>query len=204
MAVSTNNLLTWSDFSSICLDSIKSVCCNIDQFAADVPSRLRSGAGTTWVKSVTTSASGGNAGWGGAPYTYNWSIQPGNLITLVSSSTVNSEWTTFLNAAGITNRTNKLITAYDFTCAVGLYMQFMSFHIKPIYSRRQGYNTIEQQAVYQGCKYVSGALTPKYTLPEPHSASENSEIETIVNQNINPYELFRRYDNPSTTTHTLV
>lgn len=204
MTLAVNNVISWADFSSICLNSIKSVCCNIDSFDSNVPARLKSGAQTTWVASVTTSKSGGNSGWKNAPYTYNWSVEPRNLISIVASSTVNSEWSTFLNAAGINARSNKLISAHDFALAVGLYMQFMSFHIKSIYSRRQAYNTVETQTTYSGNKYITGSCTPKYVLGAPNANPNNDSIYNAISQNIQGNQLFSRCNNPSPTTHVLI
>jgi len=210
MTLAVNNIVTWADFASICLNSIKSVCCNIDSYSSDVPARLKSSAATTTVKSITTSKSGGNSGWKNAPITYSWNVRPYNTISIVYTSTVNSEWNTFLNAANINSRSNKVISPHDFTLAVGLYMQFMSFHIKPIYSRRQAYNTVESQSVWQGCKYVSGTCNPSYTLganaiitQTGQTSTNNAQIQSDINNNIDAYRLFRRYDNPSITRHIL-
>ena len=43
MAIATDSRITWSELTTSVLNSIKSVCCNIDTFAANVPNNLRYG-----------------------------------------------------------------------------------------------------------------------------------------------------------------
>ena len=63
---------------------------------------------------------------------------------------------------------------------MGLYQQFMSYHLKPVYSRRQVYNTVESQAVFQGMRYITGTCTPKYTL----TAIDPSNIPDVTDADI--------------------
>lgn len=184
MSIATNQLVTWSDFTAACLTAMKNVCCNIDSLSS-VPTRLRSGQGQMAVKQVTAARTGGGTQ---EPITYTWYANPANLIAQVSSSTVNSEWTTFLSAAGINARSDKVCQGKDLALAVGLFQQYLAAHVKRVYSRRQVYNTTESQTVFQGCKYITGTITPKYTLSgiDPSSVPDitNSDIQNIVNQAI--------------------
>ena len=200
MSIATNSLITWADFSTQCLASIKGVCCNIGGYAANVPARLKSGQTAIVVKTqVRTRPSGAT---GGNIQNSDYTATPSNLISTVAESTVNAEWNTFLTAAGIDARSNKIIQAKDFTLAVALYMQFMSFHIKPIFTRLQIYNTLDGalSAPYEGCKYITGACTPTYTLTGINQGNipeiENSDITNIINQNFQANKLFTHYDNP--------
>lgn len=184
MSIATGSVITWSDLTTLMLNSLKSVCCNIDSFASNVPTRLRSGQGQVAVKSLTSSVSGG-----ASAKTNYWYANPSNLITTVTSATVDSEWTTFLSAAGINSRSTKIMQAKDLSLTVGLFQQFMSYHLKPVYSRRQIYNTLETNpGVFQGTKYITGTCTPKYTLTaiEPGNIPQvtDSDITNIINQSI--------------------
>ena len=124
MSIATNSLITWSDLSAKCLNSIKSICCNIGGYASNVPSKLRSGQGAVTVASVTAGKVGGGSNIG-APFTYYWDASPRyGLISTVTTATVDSEWSAFLTAAGIKvdSRTNKLVSARDLAYTVGLFM----------------------------------------------------------------------------------
>ena len=201
MSIASNSLITWADFSTTCLAAIKNVCCNIGSIASNVPARLRSGQGAvtvyTQVRSRPSGATGGDI-QNSVYQVYN----PTNLISAVTEATVNAEWNTFLSAAGIDTRSNKIIQAQDFTLAVALYMQFMSFHIKPVYSRLQAYNTLDGSLTnpFEGCKYITGTCTPDYTLtainPGNIPVVDNSDITNIINKNFQKSRLLTRYNNP--------
>lgn len=179
MSITKNSILTWNDLTNTVLSTIKSKCCNIDTFASDVPSRLKSGTpNSTSVWSYTTTGSGNK--YVKQTFTF-YAYNNTNLISTVSSSTVNNEWNTFLSAANINSRSNKIIQGVELTMAIGLFQQFMSFHLKRIDSRRQIFNTVETQTEYFGIKYVTGTCTPKYTL----TPIEISNVPVINNNNIN-------------------
>lgn len=180
MSIATGQTITWTDITSSLLSSLKSVCCNIDSFASGVPTRMRSGQGQVNVRYITTTV---NAGGGAQTFTYK--ANPVNLISTVSTNTVNSEWSTFLSSAGINARSNKIVQAKDFGLAMGLIQQFMSYHLKPVCTRRQIYNTLETNpGIFYGTKYVTGTCTPKYTLTpvEPGNIPDtnNSDITNII------------------------
>ena len=184
MSIATGQIITWTDITTSLLSSLKSVCCNIDAYAAGVPIRMQSGQGQVNVKYVTTTV---NAGGGAQTFTYK--ANPVNLISIVTASTVNSEWSTFLSAAGINARSSKIVQAKDFGLAMGLVQQFMSHHLKPVCTRRQIYNTLETNpGIFYGTKYITGSLTPKYTLTaiEPGNIPVvyDSDITNIVNNSI--------------------
>ena len=61
--------------------------------------------------------------------------------------------------------------AKEFSLIICLYMGFLSYHLKPIYSRRQIYNTIEAQSLFQGMQYISGTIKPIYKLRETSDPS---------------------------------
>lgn len=184
MSIATGQIITWSDFTGSVLSSIKSVCCNIDN-VNNVPTRLRSGQGQVAIGWVTTSV---NAGGTAQTFTY-YANPAANLISAVSTSTVESEWSTFLSAAGANARSGKIIQALDLSKAMGLFMQFMSYHLKPVHSRRQIYNNLDgAQSVYSATKYVTGTVTPKYTLtaiePSNIPTVSDNDISTMICQNI--------------------
>lgn len=204
MSITTNSVITWTDLTTTVLNAIKGACCNIDSFAVNVPTRLRSGQGQVAVKSITCSS-----GPAVASKTHTWYANPSNLISVVASSTVDSEWTAFLKAAGIDARSNKTINVEDLGFAVGLFQQFMSYHLKPVYTRRQIYNTLETNpGVFQGTKYITGTATPKKVLtpvtPGEMPTLTNEDIsgrygiirEGIYHDNSN-YGLFDREANPA-------
>lgn len=199
MSISSGQLITWADLSSLCLQNIKSSCCNIGN-VNNVPTRLRTGQGATLVASTTITAAGQNPSNNvlaeGTTTTYNWYAVPkSGLISAVAESTVNSEWNTFLSNAGINARSDNLVSAKEVALTVALYQQFISYHIQPISSRRQIYNTVETQSNFNHFKYVTGAVTPKYTLTgytsETTASSEitNSDLNDIINKNFIVNEL---------------
>lgn len=203
MAIAANSLITWADLTTTALNAIKSACCNIDSFAVNVPTRLRSGQGQVAVKSISCST-----GPAVAAKTHTWYANPSNLISVVPLSTVNSEWTTFLTAAGINTRSNKTLNAEELCFAVCLFQQFMSSHLKPVYTRRQIYDTLETNpGVFQGTKYVTGTVTPKKVLsaitPGVMTELTNADItstygilrESIYHDRSN-YGLFDKENNP--------
>lgn len=209
MSIATNSLITWADFSTTCLAAIKSVCCNISGTTAwnNVPARLKSGQGATVVYTQTRTRPSGTTG--GSFPSSDYTATPVNLISAVTEASINSEWNTFLSSAGIDARSNKIIQAKDFTLAVALYMQFMSFHIKPVFSRLQVYNTIDGALSnpFQGNKYITGICTPDYTQAgiNPGSIPDitNSDITNIIAKSFQANRLFTRYDNPVNHKSTL-
>jgi len=174
MSISVGNIITWSDFATACYSAIINTCCNIDSFK-NVPTRLQSGQGQLAVKTQTTGVPGSQA-----TQTFTWYANPSNGIGIVTSVNVANEWNTFLTAAGIDVRSNKIIQAKELGLSMGLYQQFMSYHLKPVYSRRQVYNTVESQAVFQGMRYITGTCTPKYTL----TAIDPSNIPDVTDADI--------------------
>ena len=194
MSIATGQTITWTDITTSLLSSLKSVCCNIDSYASNVPTRMRSNT-TTVVKSITTSV---NAG--GRAQTHSYRAFVTNNITTVTTAKVNSEWSTFLSAANINTRSNKIIQAKDFGLAMGLVQQFMSYHLKPVCTRRQIYNTLETNpGIFYGTKYVEGTCTPKYTLTpiEPSNIPDvnNSDIENVIKNSIVNYNSSGTYLN---------
>ena len=201
MAIATDSRITWSELTTSVLNSIKSVCCNIDTFAANVPNNLRYGtASDINVWDYTTSGSGHLFAAQRYIFISKYNI---NLISTVPTSTVNSEWSSFLTAAGINAHSNKLIQANEFGLAIGLCSQFMSYHLKRVYSKRQLISGLTQRdstwysgdgVLFQGTKYVSGiiggvALSPKYTLSGiqpslPVPVVTDANITSTVRQNI--------------------
>lgn len=205
MAISTNSIITWADLTTKCYNAIINTCCNIDSFK-NVPTRLQNGNGYLAVRSITVGISGSKS-----TQTFTWYGNGSNLVTIVASSTVSSEWNNFLSAAGINAHSNKVIQAKELGLAIGLYQQFLSYHLKPIYSRRQIYNTVEAQSTFSGTRYVTGTCTPKYTLTgiDPSSIPEvtNDEIRSMIRQNLfhdgTNYGMIDYENNPSVTRTTL-
>lgn len=201
MSIATDSRITWSELTTSVINSIKSVCCNIDNFAANVPANIRSGTSTNFnVWDYPTTGSGHNYVQQHLIFKAQNSI---NLINIVTTSTVNSEWSTFLNSAGLNSHSNKLIQTNELGLAIGLCSQFMAYHLKRIHSRRQLISGLTQSgstwysgtgSLFEGTKYVKnsdlgGACTPKYTsaginssLPVPTLNNEN--ITETVRQNI--------------------
>lgn len=198
MAILTNNIITWKNFVDTCFNSMISACCNIDSYSSDVPSKMKAGQGRVEVRGVSR---GGNNDW----VTVRWYADTANLISTVATSQVKTEWNGFLSAAEIDTRSNKVMSAKDLELATGLFMQFMSFHVKPIYSTRQIYNTVETQMPYASNKYVTGTVTPKYTLsgsstPETQVTSNDDIIRDndtsnpgIVKSGFNPDQLMKKF-----------
>lgn len=180
MSISAGYTITWSDFATTCYSAIVNACCNIDSFK-NVPTRLQNGQGQFAVKTQTTGIPDSQS-----TQTFTWYANPSNGIALVTSANVISEWNTFLTAAGIDVRSNKIIQAKELGLAIGLYQQFMSYHLKPVYSRRQVYNTVESQTVFQGIRYITGTCTPKYVLTaiDPSNIPEvtDADIISVVRQ----------------------
>lgn len=215
MSIATGQIVTWSELTASVLSALKAVCCNIGQISSNVPARMRSGSGAVVVKSFTT----GQGGSLGAGHPNIWSSQqlkfyasPSNLISAVADSTITNssgtgEWDTFLAAANVNSRSNKIIQAKDFGLAIGLFQQFMSYHLKPVYARLEVYATLETTSTFKGTKYLDnaalgGACSPKYTLSDPGANLNvtNADIQTItrqniINENIN-WGVFSSYENP--------
>lgn len=212
--IANGKTITWSDFTNSCIEALKNVCCNIGtSYASGVPSQIKNGAGKTHVHQIVTSV-----GAGGSPVTHNWYANPSNLITLVPVNTVNNEWTAFLSAAGISARSNKIIQAKELGLALGLFQQYLAYHVKRVYTRIGAYNTnaitsgsagtaynCVAYGAYQGNKYVSGTCTPKYKLtaiePSNIPTVTNGEITNLINQAIywpgNNYGMLNSTGNPS-------
>lgn len=182
MSINTNSIITWSDLATKCYNAIIDTCCNIDSFK-NVPTRLQTGNAYLAVKNLTVGISGSQS-----TRTFTWYANGENLVAIVPSSTVRSEWTTFLTAAGIDVHSNKIIQGKELGLVIGLYQQFLSYHLKPIYSRRQIYNTVEAQSIFSGTRYITGTCTPKYTLSgiDPANIPEvsNAEIQAMIRQNL--------------------
>lgn len=186
MSIAMNQIITWSDFTDLVINSIKSVCSNIDN-VNNVPSYLRSGTGNVNVRNISTSVGGG-----GQAQTFRYYAVPvaGTLIKTVTSSTITSEWTSFLNSAGINARSNKIISAYDFTMATALCQQFMSYHLKPVYYRGCIYGANQG---WTGTKYLTdtdlgAACSPKssnWSAPWNSSGIPATNVPDINNGNIN-------------------
>lgn len=178
MSLAAGQIITWTDLSTTCLNSIKNVCCNIDSYK-NVPGVLQQNAGQVNVHITTTGVPGSKA-----TQNFYYYANPQNTIPLVTFATVNSEWTTFLSAAGINTRSNTVVQTCDFGKVMGLYMQFMGHHLKHVHCRLQIYN----KGIFTGTKYLDdatvGHLTPKYTLTpiEPGNIPEttDNDITNIV------------------------
>lgn len=201
------NMMTWSSFAQTCYDAIVNTCCNIDSYDG-VPSNLQSTQGTANIHTISDigisrSKSKKSATWTATPHT---------LISLVSSTDVESEWHTFLTQAGVNVRSDKVIQAQEIGLLIGLYMQFMAFHLKPVYSRRQIFS--ESSVVFQGTQYKTGIVIPDYTLTpiELDNVPDvtNEDIQTIISKNLgdgkndwSKYILFNAYNDPSFSYYTL-
>lgn len=177
MAINTNYIVTWTDLAKICYDAMISVCCNIDN-VNNVPFRLREGnGGRITVHSINgIGIRGSKAKWNTA-----WYGEGANLISSVSALKVNSEWDAFLTAAGINSRSNKVLQAKEIGLLVGLYQQFLAFHLKPVYSIREVYKTVEPQELFRGTRYVPGECIPKYTLTgiDPNNVPTISDTDIV-------------------------
>lgn len=199
MPIITNNVITWNEMNATCLEAIVNMCCNIGtSFPSSIPQKMRAGTGREIVKSIQTQA-----------YTYNFYANPtSGLISMVPRSTVDNEWNTFLRLAfsddpsdpTLSNyRANKTMTARELGLTIGLYMQFMSYHVKLVNTKRKIYNTIQQQSEFFGCKYVTGSITPKYTLNTSENAPipelSSSDVTNILSQNFTPSQLMYSYNN---------
>jgi hypothetical protein len=193
MTISRGNLITWSDLTDRLLVTLKSVCCNIDSYKSDVPSRLRVGTpASTAVRYITTT----NVTGSGSVQTFTFYANNGgsnNLIPIADTNVIRTEWENFLSAAHIDTRSNKVINFKDFGLVTGLISQFMAFHLKPINSKRQIFNTIETQSEYNGTKYlddtaIGATCIPKYDSspvdPTDIPVVTDDDIQNIVNQNI--------------------
>lgn len=209
MSISSNSIITYDDFIAKALSEMKAVCCNIDSFKSDVPEKIRSTYTSTVTRSVTAPGNNGTAGDanGATAITHTWTITGYNKVSVVplsdiSNSNGTGEWDVFLAAAGINTRTDpnlgrKIIQAHDLGLIMGLLEQFLSYHLKPIYSRREAYG---EGTVYQGTKYVKGTVTPKYTINgiDPSDIPEvtNSNITDMINKGFTTSELIKRNSNP--------
>jgi len=195
MTIGIGQIITWADLSATCLNSMKSVCCNIDEYKS-VPAILKTGTAKqlvyTWEGSIPSSES--------KRYYYFYATPGDNTIPLITSDTVNNEWTAFLQTAGIDIRSHKLVQSTDFGKAMGLYMQFMAHHLKHVYCKLQILRNGD--STFSGTKYLSdaqvGTLTPKYILngvepgytPKPGELTytRNTNEDLVYNQTTHKYE----------------
>lgn len=204
MSILQGSVVTWTEFASACLSAIINAACNVgSDFKNGIPSEMRSTWGTARrevYRMVTTQSPSAPGAWSqGTNYpsqTHIWYANPGNLVSLVAQSTVESEWATFLNSAGINSRSGKVIQAKELTLAVALYMQFMAYHLKPVSSYRHIYNNAN--TLWQGQYYKTGTVTPKYTLTAIEVGNipdvTDSDISNIINQNLDANQLISKYD----------
>lgn len=205
MSIAQNSLITWEDLSNTVVNAIKGACCNVDAFASNVPARLKNGTATKtttiwdfWT-TVPNNVAGNASGQTSRHHIFYAINKPNseranNLIAVVTESTVKSEWSTFLNSAGIntTSRTGKIIQAKELGLAIGLFQQFLSYHVKPVHSRGQIFSQAktnpQTQSEFRGMKYITGTCTPKYQLTpiEPTSVPvvQPSDITNLVNQDV--------------------
>lgn len=199
MSIINNSIMTWSDLTATVVSSIASICCNVDSFASNVPARLRSGQGQVAVYTTTTQRAKPQRV---AYETWTYYANPSNLISTVASSTISAEWNNFCASAGINiSHNGKVIQGKELGDLIGLYMQFMAGHVKPIYSNRKIYNTIDGgQSTFQGCKYVAGTIIPDYSLtsisPSNIPIPSNSDVNTIISHDFAANRLFTRHDDP--------
>lgn len=201
MAISANSIITWADFATRCYNAMVSACCNIDSFKS-VPARIQSGSARVAVKTISNIGTAGSE----SKWSATWYANPGNQISVVGSSTVSSEWNAFLSTAGINTRSNQLVKGKELGLAVALYMQFLSFHVKPVYARRQIYNTLETNSgIFQGMQYkpnsVVGTLSPYYKLSGSGAINPDTYDPVILAKNNYMLEgttwaMFTAYDNP--------
>lgn len=203
--INTDEIITWRSLVEVCFDAIIEVCCNIDSYKG-VPTRLQDGQGrfTVLTKAINQTSSQSTR-------TATWTTTPTNLVSVVSSSTVSTEWVTFLTAAGIDVHSDKVVQAKEACLLIGLYMQFMAYHLKPVCSSRQVYNLAESQVPFSGTKYVSGTVAPAYTLPginpSEYPVVTDADIENVVKKNVgdgegvwSDYTLFTSYNDPVFST----
>ena len=107
--VANQNLMTWAAFTQAGYEALVNACCNIGTYKEGIPAKLKSGY------------TGGNVcGYTGigiahskSTFSVNWAASPSNLIPLVASGTVSTEWNTFLTDAKIDIRSNKIIQAQE-------------------------------------------------------------------------------------------
>lgn len=155
-------IITWSQFASTCYDAIIAQCSNIGGYNS-IPGRIRDTQTTNrvTVRQITNiGIANSKTKWSAA-----WYANPRNLISYVNRTDIQTEWNNFLSAAGIDSRSNELIKAKELGLTISLYMQFLSYHLKPIYSRRQIYDTVDgAQSVFQGIRYKTGTVTPYFKL----------------------------------------
>lgn len=195
MSIQSKQVVSWSDLSSMCYNTIINTCCNIDSYK-NVPLTLQETQGQTVVYAQPT-------GWPyskGTVYHYYYA-NPENLIQLVQASKVLEEWNDFMGKAGIDTKSRDIVKADQLGLAIGLYMEFMSLHLKPVYSRRKIYDTVESQSLFKGTKYVTGKIDPSYSIPHnktigPDSIQDNATVENIINKNITADKLLSSHENP--------
>jgi len=190
MSIGTGQVITWNDFTSYILTAITTTCCNVgSSYPSGFPARLKSGQGSVAVKTIPTTSGGSyghNHGNRWSQQNFNFYANPSNLVSLVSPTTITNsggtgEWDVFLKNAKIDSRSNKLIQAKDFGLAIGLFMQFLSYHLKPVYAKMKIYATLESVSTYSGTKYVTGTVSPKYQL---NGVDPSGTIPEVTNNDI--------------------
>lgn len=192
MAIQNNNILTWTNLTDTFYNSMVSACCNIGGYSQDVPTKLRDGLRRTQVHATLV---GDNRD----RLNVFWYADTANLITTVDITVVANEWNSFLTAAGIKSRSNKTVAAGDFGLAMADFMQFLSYHVKPICSIRQIYQEIETPYLYRANQYVTGTTpTPTYVFggtdrPDQQNLTDNV-VRNIVNKGFNVTQLMQKYN----------
>ena len=204
MALQNNNLITWSDLTSTFLNSLVSACCNVDGYSSDVPAKLRAGQARVQVHSTRV---GDHDDWQDVA----WFADTTNLISIVNrngTDSVTTDWNNFLTAANITSRMNKIVAAKDLELAVADFMQFLSYHVKPICSMRKIYQEVETPYLYKANQYVSVGSnpTPAYVIggssvPEQQVMAD-SDVANILSNGFNIAQLMEKYNrtNPKIPT----
>lgn len=208
MALQSNSVLTWGDLASNFLNALIAACCNIDGYSSDVPAKLRSGQGRVQIHSMSV---GDHDDW----QTIAWFADTANLITTVSrTNDVETEWNAFLGAAGITSRLNDIVAARDLELAMADFMQFLSFHVKPVSSIRQIYQEVETPYLYKANQYVTGTtptpvyVFPYYPEPDPNDlnanrfdpsvpeqqVTDNAAVNSIISKGFDIAQLMQRYN----------
>lgn len=180
MSIASGNTITWTEFTSAVLSAIQNNCSNRNNLD-NITARLRNGYAAQQVKSLSSTIPSGHSG-ASAHTNYWYAAAPTRPVVAVSDSTIETEWTTFVSAAGAAARSTKIMSAYEITRALGLFQQFMAYHLKQIHSRGQIYGgSTVQYTRYLDNATLGGACTPKYTI----TAVEQGNIPVISNTDIN-------------------
>lgn len=192
MAIQNNNVLTWTNLTDTFYNSMVSACCNIGGYSSDVPMKLRDGLARTQVHATVVGDTNDRLN-------VLWYADTVNLITIVDTTTVANEWNAFLTAAKINTRLNKIVAAGDFELAMADFMQFLSYHVKPICSIRQIYQEIETPYLYKANQYVTGSTpTPTYIFsgtdqPDQQNLTD-SVVTNVINKGFDVTQLMQKYN----------